>query len=87
MGPSVVLSVVIGFFHSVLYVLIRGALGVRLPLVVLAGILGAFAGQAAGSRLGDPIRMGEYPVLWASGLAWAGILVVAVTSTLGPQRE
>ena len=86
-APATVLSLVVGIFHTALYVLIRGAIGVRLPLVLVAAILGAFAGQAIGSRLGDPIQMGEYPLVWASGVAWAGILVVAVTSTLGPSGE
>ena len=85
-GPAVVLSLVVGIFHTAMYVLIRGALGARLPLVLVAAVLGAFAGQAVGTRLGDPVRLGDYSLLWASALAWAGILVVAVTSTLGPTR-
>ena len=85
-GPAVVLSVVVGIFHTTLYVLIRGAIGARLPLVLAAAILGAFAGQAIGSRFGDPVRLGDFSLLWASSVAWAGILVVAVTSTLGPTR-
>jgi hypothetical protein len=79
-----VLSVVVGIFHTAAYVLIRGAMGARLPLVLVAAVLGAFAGQAIGSRLGDPIRLGDYALVWASVVAWAGILIVAITSTLGP---
>ncbi len=85
-GPGVILSLVVGVFHTALYVLIRGAIGVRLPLVLAAAILGALAGEALGARIPDPVRMGDYPLLLASLLAWAGILVVAVTSTLGPSR-
>jgi len=85
-GPAPVLSLVVGAFHTALYVLIRGQIGVRLPLVLLAAILGAYAGSALGARLGDPIRLGDYSLLWASVVAWAGILVVAVTTILGPTR-
>lgn len=85
-GPAPVLSVVVGIFHTALYVLLRGALGARLPLVLIAAVLGAYAGQALGARLGDPLRLGDFSLTWASGLAWLGILVVGVTSTLGPTR-
>lgn len=85
-GPAVVLSVVVGVFHTAAYVLIRGIIGARLPLVLAAAVLGAFAGQAIGTRVGDPVRLGDYSLLWASVVAWAGILIVTVTSTLGPTR-
>jgi hypothetical protein len=86
-GTAPVLSVVVGVFHTALYVLIRGSAGGRLPLVLVAAILGAFAGQALGSRIGDPIRMGDFGLVSASIVAWAGILIIAVASTLGPSRQ
>lgn len=86
-GTAPVLSVVVGVFHTALYVLIRGQLGARLPLALLAAILGAYAGQAIGGRLGDPLRLGDYALIWASLVAWAGILIIAVASTLGPTRQ
>lgn len=85
-GPAPVLSVVVGVFHTALYVLIRGSVGGRLPLVLVAAILGAYAGQALGVRLGDPLRMGDFGLLSASIVAWVGILMIAVASTLGPAR-
>lgn len=85
-GPAPILAVVVGVFHTALYVLLRGAIGARLPVVLLAAILGAFAGEALGARLGDPIRLGDFSLAWASALAWVGILVIGVTSTLGPTR-
>jgi hypothetical protein len=85
-GTAPVLSVVVGVFHTALYVLIRGSAGGRLPLVLVAAILGAYAGQALGIRLGDPLRMGDFGLLSASILAWVGILMIAVASTLGPTR-
>ena len=78
---------VVGVFHTALYVLLRGRIGARLPLALLAAILGAFAGQALGARLGDPLRLGDYSLIGASVVAWMGILIVAVASTLGPTRQ
>jgi hypothetical protein len=86
-GTAPVLSVVVGVFHTALYVLIRGSAGGRLPLVLVAAIVGAYAGQALGIRIGDPIRMGDFGLVSASIVAWAGILIIAVASTLGPTRQ
>ena len=87
-GPAPILSLIVGVFHSALYVLIRGsAARPRLPFAVIAAVLGAYAGQALGTHLGDPIRLGDFAMLSASLMAWAGILVVALTSVLGPARE
>lgn len=85
-GPAPILAVLVGIFHTALYVLLRGVMGARLPLVLVAAILGAFAGEALGARLGDPVRLGDLSFVWASALAWLGIVVVAVTSSLGPTR-
>jgi hypothetical protein len=81
-GPTLVLSIVLGVFHTCLYVLVRGTLGVHLLLVLPAAIAGAWLGQAVGARLGDPVRIGDFSVLWASALSWAGILLVAGASVL-----
>lgn len=86
-GPAPILAVVVGAFHTCLYVLIRGTAGARLPFVLIAAVLGAFAGQAIGARFGDPVRLGDFSLLWASGVAWLGILLIAVASTLGPSRQ
>ncbi|MDF2735177.1 MAG: hypothetical protein K0S97_1800, partial [Chloroflexota bacterium] len=44
--PSLVLSVLVGIFHTALSVAIRGTRGGRLPLLLAAAILGAWAGDA-----------------------------------------
>ncbi len=80
------LALIVGVFHTSLYVLVRGSAGGRLPLVLAAAILGAYAGQALGSRLGDPLRIGDFGLVYSSLLAWAGILVIAIVSVLGPSR-
>ena len=84
-GPAHVLAVLIGGFHASMYVSMRGEGGGRLVLVVLAAILGAWAGDALGGRLGvDPFRVGDFHVIAASVVAWIGIAFATVLSVLGP---
>lgn len=85
-GTAPVLAVIVGTFHTALYVLLRGSAGGRLPFVALAAMLGAYAGQAVGLRLGDPLRIGDFGLLTSSVVAWIGILLVAAAGVLGPSR-
>ena len=86
-GPSIVLSVVVAAFHVSLYVVIRGRVGARLPLLLVAAFLGAWAGDAIGARLGgDPLRIGDYSLMTASVVAWVGIGIVALVALLGSVR-
>ncbi len=83
--PSLVLSVLVGVFHAALSVAIRGSAGGRLPLLVAAAILGAWAGDAIFDRLGIGIlTLGDYHLLGASIVAWLGIAIVTVIAVLGP---
>ena len=52
MAPAPILAVLLGVFHTALFVLIRGSARGQLPLLVLAASLGALAGDALGARLG-----------------------------------
>ena len=57
------------------------------PAVVIAAILGAWAGDALMDRLGvDVLTIGDYHLVGASLLAWLGIGLVSVVSILGPTR-
>ena len=86
-GPAPILAFLVGLVHVSLYVLIRGSAGQRLPILVLAAFLGAWAGDALAARLGvDPLRIGDFHVLGASILAWLGIILVAVVAVLA-QRD
>jgi hypothetical protein len=86
-GPAPVLAVLVGVFHTSLFVLIRGSAGGRLPLLLVAAILGAWAGDALGARLGiDILRVGDFRIVAASVVAWAGIGLMTVISVLGPNR-
>ena len=86
--PSLILSVLVGTFHASLSVLLRGSAGGRLPAVIVAAILGAWAGDALMDRLGiDVLTIGDYHLIGASLLAWVGIGLVSVVSILGPARS
>lgn len=86
--PSIVLSVLVGIFHAALSVLILGSAGGRLPLIVVAAILGAWAGDALLDRLGiDVLTIGDYHLLGASVMAWVGIGIVSVVAVLGPASQ
>ena len=84
LGPAHVLAVLVGLFHAAMFVFIRGRAGGRIVLVACAAILGAWAGDAVGGRLGvDPLRVGDFHVVSAYIVAWIGIGFVAVIAVLG----
>jgi hypothetical protein len=87
-GPAPVLAVIVGLFHVSAYVFIRGRAGARLPLLIVAAILGAWAGDTVGTRMAiDPVRIGEFNLLSASVLAWLAIGLVAILAVLVPARQ
>ena len=86
--PSLVLSLLVGVFHAALSVLIRGSAGGRLPFIAVAAVLGAWAGDAIGDRIGiDVLTIGDYHLIGASILAWVGIGIASVVAVLGPASE
>jgi len=87
-GPAPVLALLVGVFHTALFVLIRGSASGQLPLLLVAAILGAWAGDALGARLGiDLLRIGDFRLVAASAVAWIGIGFVSVIAILGPTRR
>src|SRR4029077_4037251 len=85
LGPALILAVLVGTFHAALYVLIRGNAGGRLPIVVVAAILGAWAGDALAGRLGvDLLTIGDFHLLGATLVAWVGIGISSAVAILGP---
>jgi hypothetical protein len=86
-GPAPVLALLVGLFHTGLYLLLRGSAGLRLPFVALASVLGAFAGQQLGARLGDPLMVGDFGLVWSSLVAWIGIVLIVAASLLSPSRD
>ena len=86
-GPAPILAAILALFHVSAYVFIRGHAGARLPLLLIAAWLGAWAGDTVGSRFAiDPIRIGEFNVVFASLIAWLAIGLVAILALLVPER-
>ena len=87
-GPAPILAVLVGLFNTSLFVLIRGTAGGQLPLLLLVAILGAWAGDSLGGRLGIYIlRIGDFRLIPASAMAWLGMAIVTVVAVLGPSRR
>lgn len=86
--PAPVLALLLGGFHASIFLFWRGRGGFRVLIVYLAAALGAWAGDATGGRLGiDPLRIGDFHLIAASVVAWAGIGFVEVLAILGPARS
>ncbi|MFM2104996.1 MAG: hypothetical protein RL338_28 [Chloroflexota bacterium] len=87
-GPAFPLSILVGVFHAALLVAVRGRAGGGIPLVGVAAILGAWAGDALAGRIGfDLLAVGDYRLAGASLGAWAGIAVALAIEVLGPDRR
>jgi len=88
LDPSIILAALLGVFHASLYVLVRGTAGGRLPIIIVAAILGAWAGDALGDRLGiDLWSIGDFRLVSASLVAWVGIGVSSAVAILGPSSK
>ena len=86
--PALILAILVGIFHASLYVLIRGTAGGRLPIIVIAAILGAWAGDALADRLGITfLSIGDFRLFAASLLAWVGIGISSAVAILGPSKD
>ena len=86
--PALILSILVGIFHASLFILIRGTARGRFPIIVAAAILGAWAGDALGDRLGlDVLTIGDFHLLTASIVAWVGIGISSAVAILGPAER
>ena len=85
-SPAIVLSILVGLFDSCMYLVIRGVLRPHLLVVVPAAIAGAFIGQAVGARVGDPVHVGDFSLIWALVVGWVGILIVVGLASVVPSR-
>jgi putative exporter of polyketide antibiotics len=86
-APALVLAAILAVFHVSAYVFVRGRAGARVPMLLVAAFLGAWAGDALAGRLdADPVRIGDFHVLGASLFAWIGIAVVAILAVMAPTR-
>ena len=86
-GPAPILALLVGGFHTALFMFVRGRGGGQMLIVLVAAALGAWAGDAIGGRLGiDPIHIGDFHLIVASVVAWGGIAFVEVLLILGPAK-
>ena len=86
--PALILAILVGIFNAALFILIRGTAGGRLPIIVIAAILGAWAGDALAERLGfDLLRIGDFHLLAATIVAWVGIGISSALAVLGPSER
>ena len=86
-GPAIVFAVLLGIFWAAGAVLVGATGGARLPFVLVVSILGAWAGDAIGGRVGgrfDLVRLGDFRLVPASAGAIGGIALVVVLAILGP---
>jgi hypothetical protein len=87
-GPAPLLALLVGTFNTALFVFIRGNGGGQLPLLFAAAVLGAWAGDALGARLGiDLLRIGDFRLVSAVAVAWVGLGLVSIVAILGPTRR
>jgi hypothetical protein len=84
-GPAIVLAAILALFHVSAYVFVRGRAGARVPVLLVAAFLGAWAGDALAGRLDvDPIRIGDFHVLAASIVAWLAIGFTVIVAVMAP---
>jgi uncharacterized membrane protein YeaQ/YmgE (transglycosylase-associated protein family) len=87
-GPALVLGVLIGIGNAALWIAVRGSAGGRLPLTVAASVLGAWAGDTLGDRVGVTIwSIGDFHLVAAMIGSWVGIAIVNVVAVLGPTEK
>ena len=85
LDPALILAILVGIFHASLFVFLRGSAGGRLPIIVGAAILGAWAGDAIAERLDfSLLTSGDFHLLAASIVAWIGIGISSAVAILGP---
>ena len=86
--PALILAVLVGIFHASLFVFVRGTAGGRLAIIMVAAILGAWAGDALADRLDfNMLTIGDFHLLAASIVAWIGIGVSSAVAILGPSER
>ena len=87
-GPALILAVLVGVFNTALFVLIRGSGGGQLPLLFVAAVLGAWAGDALGGAARHRrASIGDFHLVGAFVVSWIGIGLVSVVAILGPSRR
>jgi ABC-type spermidine/putrescine transport system permease subunit I len=87
-SPAALLALVVGVASAAFYVVLRGRVGRQLGFVVVAAVLGAWAGDAVGRLLRiDLFRIGDFRLVSALALAWLAVGFVTLLAILGPEER
>lgn len=88
MTPWMVLTAFVTAINLTAFVALRGRWDRRVPLLLLASLLGTIAGNAIGARTGlELVRIGDFSLVAASLAAQLAMLVTDLLGHLGPSRD
>jgi hypothetical protein len=73
--PALVLSIVVGAFHTSAYLVIFGRIGWHTLATLLLAVVGAWVADMLLGP-GAVLRLGDYSLLWGSVGAWVAIAAV-----------
>ncbi|MGZ6213562.1 MAG: hypothetical protein ACXWMG_01260 [Candidatus Limnocylindria bacterium] len=87
MTPWMVLTALVAAINLTVFIALRGRWDRRLPLLLLASLLGTATGNAIGARTGlELVRIGDFHLLAASLGAQVAMLATDLLAQLGPTR-
>jgi hypothetical protein len=87
MTPWMVLTALVAAINLSAFVLFRGRLDRRLPILALASLLGTVLGNAIGSRTGlELVRIGDFSLVAACVASQLAMLITDLLAHLGPAR-
>ncbi|MGZ6299224.1 MAG: hypothetical protein ACXWMN_01865 [Candidatus Limnocylindria bacterium] len=82
-----VLTALVAAINLTVFIALRGRWDRRLPLLLLASLLGTATGNAIGARTGlELVRIGDFHLLAASLGAQVAMLATDLLAQLGPIR-
>lgn len=88
MTPWMVLTAFVAAINLTAFVALRGRWDRRVPLLLLASLLGTIAGNAIGARTGlELVRIGDFSLVAACLAAQLTMLVTDLLGHLGPNRD
>jgi uncharacterized membrane protein affecting hemolysin expression len=87
MTPWMVLTAFVAAINLTTFIALRGRWDRRVPILLLASLLGTVIGNAIGARTGlELIRIGDFHLVAASLGAQLAMLATDLLAQLGPQR-
>jgi hypothetical protein len=87
MTPWMVLTAFVAAINLTIFTALRGRWDRRLPVLLVASLLGTVLGNAIGSRTGlELVRIGDFHLVAASLGAQLAMLATDLLAQLGPSR-